>query len=308
MGTIQTHSLSIQGRRESNQDSCIVLKPTNESVFLAIADGMGGVAGGQVASQTIIECCKGILTEVFKSEVKPTQLKEVLISIFYQAQKHIKKKIEENPQLNGMGTTLACVLILNDSYVWGSLGDSRIYLISNSKIYQITSDHTHIQEYLNQHDGKISDQILSNYSHYLTRTIDGGTDEPDIFPDVVSYEQLSDGDTLLLCSDGLILNKADNDEDDFLNYLLGTKNLETAAENMIGRAYAKGSNDNITAILCEYGSLKREKVNLKQYKIPGDRKIKSNLLNKVKINSKEIISIIIFIAFLIVISFYLGLF
>lgn len=301
----QTYSLSIKGRRETNQDTCLIFKPREDVLFLAVADGMGGVAGGQIASQTVIECCKNILSDYFKSDVKPSQLKEILIHLFNQAQKSVKRKVEEDPQLRGMGTTLACVLILNDKYVWGNIGDSRIYQISNSKISQITSDHTHMQDFLNQHNVKISDKMLSNYGHYLTRSIDGGTDEADILPDVVPYEELKEGDTFLLCSDGLITNKVEKDEENILKYLSATKNLEEAAENLIGRAFTNGSSDNISIVLCEYGSVKRKKIKLSYYKLPNDEKINSNLIHKSK--TKIITSVIIIISILIMISFYMGL-
>lgn len=300
----QTYSLSIKGRRETNQDTCLIFKPREDVLFLAVADGMGGCANGQIASQTVIECCKNILSDYFKSDVKPSQLKEILIHLFNQAQKSVRTKVEEDPQLSGMGTTLACVLILNDKYVWGNIGDSRIYQISNSKISQITSDHTHIQDFLNQHNVKISDKVLRNYGHYLTRSIDGGTDEADILPDVVPYEELKEGDTFLLCSDGLITNKVEKDEENILKYLSGTKNLEEAAENLIGRAFTNGSNDNITVVLCEYGSVKRKKIKLSYYKLPDDEKINSNLIYKSK---TKIITGVIIISILIIISFYMGL-
>lgn len=305
MPKFHTYSLSIKGRRETNQDMCLIFKPREDALFLAVADGMGGVAGGQIASQTVIECCKNILLDFFKSDVKPSQLKEILIHIFNQAQKSVKIKVEEDPKLNGMGTTLACVLILNDKYVWGNIGDSRIYQISNSKISQITSDHTHIQDFLNQHNVKISDKMLSNYGHYLTRSIDGGTDEADILPDVVPYEELKEGDTFLLCSDGLITNKMEKDEENILKYLSGTKNLEEAAENLIGRAFANGSNDNISIVLCEYGSVKRKRIKLNYYKLPNDEKINSNFIHKNK--TKIITGAIIIISILTIISFYMGL-
>jgi len=275
MKKIDYYSLSFIGRRGSNQDSCLVTKPSKNSLFLAVADGMGGVAGGQIASKVVIETAQDVLKEKFKGEVQPNQLKETLIRIFFLSQKAINDKISEDTELNGMGTTLTCVLILDDKYVWGNLGDSRIYWFTKSNLNQITVDHTHIQEYTDTVGTDVSEEIIKNYSHYLTRSIDGGSDEPDIFPDVISYETLKDGDALLLCSDGLILDKVIGNDEKFKSYLLGTKKLKDAAENLVASAYNDGSNDNITIVLSSYGKLRRKKQKLKKYNYPPVEKKKA---------------------------------
>ncbi len=268
MKKIQTYSLSFTGRRENNQDAELVYKPTKNSMFLAVADGMGGVAGGQVASRLVINNAKRVLDEKFKNPIKPIQLKDILIHIFYSSQKVIKEKIKEKPELNGMGTTLTCVLILDDKFVWGNLGDSRIYYYSNNILKQITRDHTHIQEYSDSVGNDIPENIVAEYGHYLTRSIDGGSDEPDIFPDVIPYEKLNEGDAFLLSCDGLILDKSKQDDEHFTKYLIGTNSLKEAAENLISFAYLNGSTDNISVILAAYGKLKRKRLKLNKYSYP----------------------------------------
>lgn len=268
MTKIQTYSLSFTGRRENNQDTELVYKPTKNSLFLAVADGMGGVAGGQAASRLVINNAKKVLDEQFKNHIEPIQLKEILIKIFYTSQQVIRDKIKEKPELNGMGTTLTCVLILDDKFAWGNLGDSRIYYYSNNNLKQITRDHTHIQEYSDSVGGDIPENIVSEYGHYLTRSIDGGSDEPDIFPDVIPYENLKEGDAFLLCCDGLILDKSKQDDEHFKKYIIGTNSFKVAAENLISFAYLNGSNDNISVILAAYGKLKRKRLKLNKYHFP----------------------------------------
>ena len=117
MSQLDYYSLSFVGRRKNNQDSCIVLKPSHNSMFLAVADGMGGAAGGDVASKSVIDSAQRFLKEKFKGEVRPEHLKDILTGIFYSSQNDISKKIKENTELIGMGTTLTCVLILDNKFV-----------------------------------------------------------------------------------------------------------------------------------------------------------------------------------------------
>ena len=304
MRSFNTFPLSITGRRETNQDSYLVLRPSANTVFLAVADGMGGVAGGQIASNEVIKCCQKVIEEFFLSEVTPLQLKEILIRIYNKAQSVIRELTKENPKLTGMGTTLTTLLIIDDKYVWGNLGDSRIYYYSNLSLNQITMDHTQVQDFLKEHTGEASLDFLKQYSNILTRSIDGSSDEPDIFPDVAPYETLKTGEAFLLCSDGLILDKVQNNSQIFLNYLVNCRNLEETANNLVNKAYDEGSNDNITILLCEIDRLKRGKLKLKNYLHHSS---KTNIPNKKKISLRIILSIsaITFIIILVSLLYFL---
>ena len=268
MGIFNYYSLSFPGRRESNQDACLTLEPSENSLFLAVADGMGGSAGGQVASAIVIETAEELIKKKFKDKVEPSELKQILREVFNSADKKIAEKIKTDENLRGMGTTLVCVLILGDKFVWGNIGDSRIYWYKDSGFEQISVDHTHIQDFKDKSGGAVSEELIKNYSHYLTRSIDGGLDEPDIFPDVSPYEVLKEGNAFLLCSDGLIIDKTVDNTEHFKNYLIGTKTLKSAAENLISFAFEQGSNDNISVVLSIKGKLKRQKLNIKKFSYP----------------------------------------
>lgn len=261
MKNVKIYSLSFQGRRENNQDSYLELTLDPDIVFLAIADGMGGVAGGKKASDTVIKCCERIVNATF-GEKGTVDLKQALRKIFFEAQKTIKEEILKNPDLAGMGTTLACLLIKGDKFVWGNLGDSRIYHYSESKLKLITKDHTYIQEFIDENKGALTQSIIDKYSNFLTRSIDGGSDEPDIFPVAKDCNIIQDAEGFLLCSDGLIINKANSDFEFLEKIILRTKNLETAAERLKEFAYINGSSDNITVVLLEKGKLNRSKLPL----------------------------------------------
>ncbi len=250
MGNIKIHSLSFKGRRENNEDSYLVLRLEPEIIFAAVADGMGGAVGGKTASEAVIKCCKKVIEDRFSKKVE-VDLKQVLRKVFLESQRTIRESIKKEPLLKGMGTTLTCVLIQKNKFAWGNLGDSRIYHLSESKINLITKDHTHIQEFLENHEGIISNKILNSYGNLLTMSIDGGSDEPDIYPETEEYLNFNEGEYLLLCSDGLIINKTNNDSDIFKKIVKRTENIKAGTELLINTAYRAGSTDNITVILIE---------------------------------------------------------
>ena len=266
------YSISFVGRRKNNQDACIVLKPSKNAIFLAVADGMGGVTGGEVASKSVIESARKVLTEKFSNEVCPEDLKDILKGIFYTSKIDISKKIEDNPDLRGMGTTLTCVLTLDDKFVWGNIGDSRIYWYTNSELKQLSKDHTQVQEYIDKMGPDIPEKLVENHGHLLTRAINGGDHKPDIYPESESYESYDNGEAFLLCSDGLILNKSDQLNQKFSDYLIGRRRLKDAAEDLISYAYNEGSDDNITVVLCSLGKIKKKRIKLKKYGYPPGEK------------------------------------
>lgn len=258
MDDIKTFSLSFKGRRENNEDSYIEIRPNSRAVFIAVADGMGGTAGGEKASRAVIECCRNIIEEKITTDKLP-DLKQILRKIYFESQVTIRKIIKDHAELNGMGTTLACLLIFDNKFVWGNLGDSRIYRISDSGIKLITKDHTHIQDFMDEPDRHLSKSMIENYSNFLTRSIDGGNDEPDIFPETEDSLEIQKGECFFICSDGLITNKAETSPAEFYEIILGSKTIEESVRNLINTAFNKGSSDNITVILLEKGHLDRNK-------------------------------------------------
>jgi protein phosphatase len=147
-----------------------------------------------------------------------------------------------------MGSTLCCVLIYGDKYVWGNIGDSRMYKFDGSKFLRITKDHTRIEDNIKVEGEKDTDEMDLNFGHFLTRTINGGRDEPDLYPLTSPYEIMSEGEGFLLCSDGLILNKNENESHRFLKCLQETESLESFTDKLITESYEMGSEDNITCI------------------------------------------------------------
>ena len=157
-------------------------------------------------------------------------------------------KFNEEPKLNKMGTTLSCVLVHNDCYVWGNIGDSRIYHFENGEFHQITKDHSFIEKLALFEEEKSSNGIMENFGHIVTRSLCGEKDEPDIFPMEAPCEKLNNGEGFLICSDGLLAGHNGNQNQIFNKYITESETLDEAIDSLISYAYEMGSNDNITCV------------------------------------------------------------
>jgi len=288
-----TFALTISGRRKNNQDSCLAFKD-KRLTLLAVADGMGGTLGGEIASKEVIDVAKNVLAEIDQEKFNPKQLKNVIQKIYADSHERLVEIIAEKPELAGMGTTLSCVLLFDNNYVWGNIGDSRIYFFNGTGFLQITTDHSLIEEYRKEYGDDIPEYIKVR-SNIITRSLGGDNDEPDIFPQDKDFEILKPGEGFLICSDGLILEKVSKDAMWMENYLLGTKNLKQAAENLICHAFYSGSTDNISVVLFENGRFKRKRTNIKKYKFPPVDKPAKPVRQKRNIFLKRLVSLLVLI-------------
>src|SRR3989339_1554925 len=114
MKNITLTSKTFVGRRKNNQDNCAAEKIKEGVSFLAVADGMGGSVGGQIASKLVLDTAFKIVNEEYNNDILPEEMKEILERIFISAQKVIAEYIKQKPELTGMGTTLTCVLIQDE--------------------------------------------------------------------------------------------------------------------------------------------------------------------------------------------------
>jgi protein phosphatase len=227
--------------REENQDSYGVIEGENFRFFL-VADGMGGVSGGAIASQlavaTLRECFAG------KSTVDNKDIREAV----ELANQRIFIRGVEEPALAGMGTTLVGCCFSESAVYIVNVGDSRAYWIHDGSIRQLTDDHTLVMELLRS--GAISEEQAhhSPVSHMLTRSLGPSTE---VSVDCVLFsDTITAGDRFLLCSDGLYNLVR---EDEIFSETNGL-NLEEAVPALIQLANARGGTDNITIILIEVGS------------------------------------------------------
>lgn len=261
--------VSYKGRRGSNQDRyfCGLI---NGFTILAVADGMGGHKGGETASQLAIDTLVNVLDDqaVDNGHVN---LKSILESVFLRADEAIANAARENESLIGMGTTLTCLLEYEDRFVCGSIGDSRCYKISGNQISCITTDHTYLQEYIQEFGRQVPEEIQKS-GHVLTKALNGEGDKPDLFPGDEASFPLEKKDLFLLVSDGLVLDRM-YDFSIVAMALAGRyRSLQTISEELICHAYYSGSKDNCTVVAGTQGKKKaRGRPGNTYYNFPPDR-------------------------------------
>jgi PPM family protein phosphatase len=268
---IESYALSFVGRRNGNEDSCTITQLGESNYFIAVADGMGGAAAGELASETIITSSSESIKKTFGIKSDAKDLKKYTTECFIASQGSLAELKQHRPDLSSMGSTLSCMLVAGDKFVVGNVGDSRVYLLSKGILQQITIDHNYIQELIRSGGEKPNESVVARYSHYITRTMDGGSDLPDIFPLDQPYFTFQDGDVLLICSDGLISDKASENSDWLKDIILGTKSLKSAVEQLIARAFLDGSQDNITVVLFSYGVVPRARSGIKTLVYPPSK-------------------------------------
>ena len=218
--------------RKTNQDAYIALPERN---LLAVADGMGGHLGGDIASLTAIK----VLEEfVKKHDGNP---EEILLEALQEANKRILAASVNNALLEGMGTTLTAALIADNKLVIGHVGDSRAYLLQEGQFHQLTYDHSFVGELLRKGNISIQEADLHPQKNILVRAL--GTMET-IDVDILVFE-IEQGSKLLLTSDGLT-NMLSKDE---IEEVLLSEEPEHAVEKLIALALDRGGTDNITAVL-----------------------------------------------------------
>ena len=221
--------------REGNEDSGYAGQH-----LLAVADGMGGYAGGEVASSIAISTIRRLDSEV----TRPDEMAEALQHAVEQANASLSRRIMEEPQLENMGTTLTAMLWSGPRVALIHIGDSRAYLLRGSRFEQITHDHTLVQTLVDE--GKITEEEVATHPQrsLILRALDGKTPvDPDI-----SISRAKVGDRYLLCSDGLsgVVSKKTIHET-----LAAESDPRSAAKKLIELAIRGGGPDNITAVVAD---------------------------------------------------------
>ena len=243
MGIIFAGATDIGRKRKSNQDS-ICLDPKH--LFFAVADGMGGHNGGDIASQLSTSIMPNYLAQ--STEKDDGQLMNNLIQSINSA---ILKKAEEVPELHGMGTTVSAIKFSGANLIIGNVGDSRVYMINNSHIYQLTRDHSFVQEKLNMNIYSREDAAKDPQKNVLVRSVGF---EQDLQVDVFTY-RISKNDIFIICSDGLHGKVSDADILEIVRRHVKdpsqcTKSdVEKLVHALIHQANENGGQDNISVIV-----------------------------------------------------------
>jgi serine/threonine protein phosphatase PrpC len=224
--------------RSGNEDSALI-----NGVLIAVADGMGGHAGGEVASKVAISTLAQILPLLNNDEMDPESLEDFLLNAILEVDDEIKLTAEANDRLSGMGTTLTAIaLYRNKAYVLHT-GDSRAYRLRGKEFTQLTKDHSVVQELIDAGTITEAEAAVHPQRSVLTNVLMG---LGNITPLLVQYD-VKAGDKFLLCSDGLT-NVISNAE------LHKKMTEEDALSNLISLTYERGAPDNVTVVIAEVGT------------------------------------------------------
>ena len=243
MGLIASGNTDIGKKRKTNQDSFYI--GLDKKIFI-VADGMGGHNGGDIASQMAVK-----KFPEFISENEGNDPIILLKSAIQATNTSIKNFGETKPELEGMGTTIVSFLFRGHNIYIGNVGDSRAYLINNKKIFQLSRDHSLVQEKLNYGVYSREQAALDPQKNVLVRTV--GFDET-VDVDVFSYK-VNKNDIFLCCTDGLHGKVSDEDILYTICKLIpdpstATKEIcDRVINTLIATANDNGGQDNITAIL-----------------------------------------------------------
>lgn len=225
-------------RRKKNEDTILI---SEKKGFCLVADGIGGTAAGDIASQLFAETARNCFLSRPDTEDMSYRLVQ---QVFFEANRRILKYSQDNPDCKGMGCTAELLVITDNRFILGHIGDSRTYRLRQGELKQLTKDHTLVQEQLDQ--GMITKEEAGHHSfkNVILRAV-GIKNNPaldllrgNIFP----------GDLFLLCSDGL--TDMVNDQE-IKNHMLSGKNLKDKVEQLIQKANDNGGKDNISVIMAE---------------------------------------------------------
>jgi serine/threonine protein phosphatase PrpC len=202
----------------------------------AVADGLGGHVAGDIASTTAIDALKA-----YDHPVQPADLTDVLGKAINDADEALRRRIREEPELAGMGTTMVAILRSGSAAVLANVGDSRAYLMRNfrtqhSPMVQVSEDHTYRHLVADANE-------VPNLPEKLARFLDGRKDGRS--PDLIAL-QLRPGDRILLCSDGLSSYVPQEIISAALN---SPHNAGEIADGLIASALDRGGRDNVTVIV-----------------------------------------------------------
>jgi serine/threonine protein phosphatase PrpC len=247
-------SRSDAGRvRENNEDSFCIAPEMN---LFVLSDGMGGQASGEVASrlatETIVAYCREAQVTP-SSAMTGARLAGVsdnlnrLSSAIRLANRVVHQAAEQSPELHGMGATVVAIWLADQRMSLAHVGDSRVYLLRGESLEQLTQDHSFVAEQVRRGSMTEQEATASNLQNVLLRAL--GVD-PEVQADVDEH-YLLEGDTILLCSDGLTRELSDAQ----IAAVLGdAEDAQEAADRLVDLANQAGGEDNITAIVVRHAA------------------------------------------------------
>ena len=237
----------------TNLDAAVVAPPHNLTGYgLLVADGLGGMAAGEVASRIALTKLVDLVVKTpdWIMGLKRTQHAEAVLARmtdrFMKIDATLKKHADQNESLGGMGTTLTVALNLANDLIIGHVGDSRAYLFSADRLSQLTKDHTLAQTLIDAGVASNNEFWVGSHRHVLTAAL--GSLDSHSQPEVQRLK-LGVQDQLLLCTDGLTEMVVD---EGIAAVLTESASSKAACQGLVNLALAGGGNDNITVALARY--------------------------------------------------------
>ena len=214
--------------RSSNQDAYAVGEFPDEVAWAVVCDGMGGAAGGNIASALAVKVISDKINASYRENMKPSSIKNMLDSALVAANIEVYDMADAKPELRGMGTTVVCTVVKDGCAYIAHAGDSRAYVFRKDRLEQVTTDHSLVQDLVNK--GEITKEEAEHHpnKNLITRAIgvdkgiDAEFDEIDLEPD----------DVLIICTDGL---------SNYVSYY-------AFADRLVKKANNNGGGDNITVV------------------------------------------------------------
>ncbi len=233
--------------RSGNEDSAFV-----SGRLLAVADGMGGHAGGEIASRIAIRTLQSLTPMLTDVTIDPDSTQDLLLNSLHTIDSEIGEYASEAVEVRGMGTTLTTILLHNDCVALLHVGDSRCYRLRANTFEQLSNDHTVVQELLSQGAITPAEALEHPQRSVLTQALMG---DGNIVP-LLQIFDAKEGDRYLLCSDGLsgVLTERE------IKVFLKKSNKEDAIKALVDATYIQGAPDNVTIVISDI-TLEEVKVN-----------------------------------------------
>ncbi|MBQ2865502.1 MAG: Stp1/IreP family PP2C-type Ser/Thr phosphatase [Clostridia bacterium] len=232
--------------RKSNQDRFLITCSKDGSLLLAaVCDGMGGASGGETASSIAVNTVESAFSDFCEKGEKVKNCGTFLTDAVSKANRSIYNVAVQTPSLEGMGTTFVGFIACKNKITIANVGDSRAYHISEDGITQLTTDHSLINEMIQQGSITPLEAVSHPVKNVITRAL--GV-EPSVKCDTYTAE-IKSGEYILLCSDGLTEAVSEPE----IHFEVCTNDsVEAACKSLADIANSRGGHDNITIVICAF--------------------------------------------------------
>ena len=225
--------------RKENQDTYRIARNGDICV---VCDGMGGAAGGRIASTLAAETYVAELDKVLKPDMTPEQLREASSYAVAMANQAVENRATEDAELSNMGTTLVSAIAYEGGTVITNIGDSRAYYITEAGITRITKDHSLVESMVDHGDITADEARHHPNRNLITRAL--GRDTNAACDGYI--RPMEKGDYILLCTDGLVNTVTDQE---MLFEIIHGQGEDTCLSRLMEIAKSQGAPDNVTAVL-----------------------------------------------------------